>query len=45
MRVVTLKEIPIVSVEGTAEQTAGWTEPVARSRQTIIPSGESANYN
>src|SRR5574341_1080985 len=45
MRVVTLKDIPILPVEGAAEQTSGWTGPVSRSRQTIIPPGDSANYN
>ena len=45
MRVVTLKDIPILPVEGAAEQTAGWTRPVSRSRQTIIPPGDSPNYN
>jgi quercetin dioxygenase-like cupin family protein len=45
MRVVTLKDIPDLPVEGAAEQTVGWTGPVSRSRQTIIPSGESANFN
>jgi len=45
MRVVTLNDIPILPVEGAAEQTAGWTGPVSRSRQTIIPPGDSANYN
>ena len=45
MRVVTLKDIPILPVEGAAEQTAGWTGPVSRSRQTIIPPGDSPNYN
>ena len=45
MRVVTLKDIPDLPVEGAAEQTAGWTGSVARSRQTIIPPGESDNYN
>ena len=45
MRVVTLKDIPMLPVEGAAEQTAGWTGPVSRSRQTIIPPGDSAHYN
>ena len=45
MRVVTLKDIPALPVEGAAEQTEGWTGPVSRSRQTIIPPGESANYH
>ena len=45
MRVVTLKDIPILPVEGAAEQTAGWTGPVSRSRQTIVPPGDSPNYN
>jgi len=45
VRVVTLKDIPDLPVEGAAEQTEGWTGPVSRSRQTIIPLGESGNYN
>src|SRR5260370_16944838 len=45
MRVVTLQDIPILPVEGAAEQTAGWTGPVSRSRQTIVPPGDSPNYN
>ena len=45
MHVVTLKDLPIVPVEGAAEPIAGYTGPVSRSRQTIIPSGDSANYN
>jgi hypothetical protein len=36
MKVVTLKNIPNVPAEGAAEQTAGWTGPVSRTRQTII---------
>ena len=44
MKVVTLKDIPKVPVEG-AEQIEGWTGPVSRSRQTIIQPGDSANYN
>ena len=44
MKVVTLKDIPNVPVEG-AERIEGWTGPVSRSRQTIIEPGESANYN
>jgi len=35
MRVVTLNDIPMLPAEGAAEQTAGWTGPVSRSRQTI----------
>ena len=45
MKVVTLKDIPILPAEGAAERTAGWTGPVARTRQTIIEPGESANFN
>jgi quercetin dioxygenase-like cupin family protein len=45
MKVVTLKDIPIVPAEGAAERIEGWTGPVARTRQTIIEPGESANYN
>src|ERR1700674_4739909 len=44
MKVVTLKDIPNVPVEG-AEPIEGWTGPVSRSRQTIIEPGNSANYN
>jgi quercetin dioxygenase-like cupin family protein len=44
MKVVTLKDIPSVPMEG-AERIEGWTGPVSRSRQTIIQPGESANYN
>jgi quercetin dioxygenase-like cupin family protein len=45
MKVVTLRDIPNVPVEGAAEPIAGWTGPVQRSRQTILQQGESANYN
>ena len=45
MKVVTLKDIPNVPVEGAAEPIEGWTGPVQRSRQTIIQPGDSANYN
>lgn len=45
MRVVALKDIPTVPAEGAAERTAGWTGPVARTRQTIIPAGDSENFN
>jgi hypothetical protein len=44
MKVVTLKDIPNVPMEG-AEPIPGYTGPVSRSRQTIIQPGESANYN
>ena len=44
MKVVTLRDIPNVPMEG-AEPIEGYTGPVSRSRQTIIRSGESANYN
>ena len=36
MRVVTLNDSPLLPVEGAAEQTAGWTGPVSRSRQSVI---------
>jgi quercetin dioxygenase-like cupin family protein len=45
MKVVTLRDIPNVPVEGAAEPIEGWTGPVSRSRQTIIEPGESANFN
>ncbi len=45
MEVVTLKDIPDLPVEGAAEQSEGWTGPVSRSRQTIIPAGDSGNFN
>src|SRR6516165_4241023 len=45
MKVVTLRDVPNVPVEGAAEPIEGWTGPVSRSRQTIIEPGESANYN
>ena len=44
MKVVTLRDIPNVPVEG-ADRIEGWTGPVSRSRQTIIEPGDSANYN
>ncbi len=45
MRVVTLADIPHEDL-GEATPIAGWSGgPVTRSRQTIIPSGESGNYN
>ena len=44
MKVVTLKDIPDLPVEG-AEPIEGWKGPVSRSRQTIIDPGNSANYN
>ena len=44
MKVVTLKDIPDLPVEG-ADRIEGWTGPVSRSRQTILESGESPNYN
>lgn len=43
MRVVTLKDIPDLPIEG-ATPIAGYTGPVSRSRQTIIPDGDSKNY-
>ena len=45
MKVVTLKNIPDIPVDGAAEPIEGWTGPVKRSRQTIIQPGDSANYN
>ena len=45
MRVVTLKDIPIQPAPGAAERTEGWTGDVHRTRQTIIPSGDSKNFN
>ena len=44
MKVVTLRNVPDQPVEGAA-RIEGWTGPVARSRQTILESGESENYN
>ncbi len=45
MKVVTLKNIPIMPAEGAAEQTPGWTGPVSRTRQTIVEPGSSENFN
>ena len=45
MKVVTLKDIPNIPVDGAAEPIKGWTGPVKRSRQTIIEPGQSDNYN
>ena len=45
MRVVTLDDIPHEDL-GEATPIAGWSGgSVTRSRQTIIPAGESDNYN
>jgi len=44
MKVHTLKNIPDLPIEG-ADRIEGWTGPVQRSRQTIIESGDSDNYN
>ena len=45
MHVVTLSEIPEQDL-GEATPIAGWTGgSVTRTRQTIIPAGESGNYN
>ena len=44
MRVVTLKDIPNLPVEGAAVPIEGYTGSVSRSRQTIIPDGDSENY-
>lgn len=44
MRVVTLNDIPHEDL-GEATPIAGWTgDSVTRTRQTIIPEGESDNY-
>ncbi len=44
MRVVTLNDIPEVDA-GSATPIPGWTGgEVSRSRQTIIPDGDSDNY-
>jgi quercetin dioxygenase-like cupin family protein len=45
MKVVTLRDIPNIPVEGAAEPIEGWAGPVARSRQTIVEPGESTDYN
>lgn len=45
MKVVTLNDIPHEDL-GEATPIAGWTGgSVKRTRQTIVPSGESENYN
>jgi quercetin dioxygenase-like cupin family protein len=44
MKAVTLKDIPNLPIEG-ADRIDGFTGPVQRSRQTVIESGESADYN
>lgn len=44
MKVVTLNNVPDLPVEG-ADRIVGWTGPVQRTRQTILESGESKNYN
>jgi quercetin dioxygenase-like cupin family protein len=44
MKVVTLKDIPDLPVEG-ADRIEGWTGPVQRTRQTIFEAGDSPNYN
>jgi quercetin dioxygenase-like cupin family protein len=45
MHVVTIDELPKEDL-GEATPIAGWTGgSVTRSRQTIIPAGESENYN
>jgi quercetin dioxygenase-like cupin family protein len=44
MKVVTLRDIPNVSVEG-ADWIKVWTGPVSRSCRTIIEPGDSANDN
>ena len=45
MKVVTLKDIPNPPAGGAAERIEGWSGPVERTRQTILESGESPNYN
>ena len=45
MKVVTLQNIPEVPAPGAAEPTDGYSGPVHRTRQTIIETGESANFN
>ena len=45
MNVVTLKDLPVLPAPGAAERTEGWSGPVERTRQVIIPPGDSANYN
>ena len=45
MKVVTLKDIPNLPAGGAAERIEGWSGPVERTRQTILESGESQNYN
>ena len=45
MKVVTLKDIPDLPVDGAAEPIEGYTGPVQRSRQTIIEPGGSDNFN
>ena len=44
MKVVTLKDIPNVPMEG-AEPIEGYTGLVSRSRQTIIQSGAQASHS
>ncbi len=45
MRVVTIDELPKEDL-GEATPIAGWTGgSVTRARQTIIPAGDSENYN
>lgn len=45
MRVVTLNDLPEVDL-GEATPIAGWTGgEVRRTRQVVIPPGESPNYN
>jgi quercetin dioxygenase-like cupin family protein len=45
MKVVTLKDLPDIPVDGAAEPIAGYSGPVRRSRQTIIEPGQSKNFN
>jgi quercetin dioxygenase-like cupin family protein len=45
MKVVTLKDVPNLPVDGAAEPIEGYTGSVSRSRQTIIEPGGSDNFN
>ena len=45
MKVVTLKDIPVLPAPGAAEPTDGYVGHIERTRQTIIGAGESENYN
>ena len=45
MKVVTLKDVPNLPVEGGAEPIEGYMGPVSGSGQTIIEPGGSDNFN